>query len=383
MTYATHLRMAGGRGLLKGLAALSALVIAGLALASSANAADTALAVTVNGTGQGTSGAPVPTIATLNTTIANDGASPTPIPVAQTATITQTFPAEFKNELASFGSCPQANFDAAGTPPGGAEDPTVSCPANSLVGNGSTRTVAQNMSGTFIGESERVVIVKNATTGGLSLWVAYKVGVTQFSKILPGTIGTNSSGQTTITWDPTPVEATVPLVVKIAEFNTAYNANQSTLVSPEPFSNTGCSSGTWAFSSAVTFVGGSPGGQTATANVDCKNLKPPVEGIASIAVGKATVSVQGKGEFTVACTIAGACKGTYAMRATWPKTDNKFVIAKGDYSAAAGQTAKVTFKLTAKGKKLLESKKNGTLKTGLKLTSTEGKPTSRKFTLKS
>jgi len=382
MSYATHPRMARRGTLAKGLAAFSALLVASLVLAASASAATT-LSATVNGTGQGTPGAPVPVIATLTTVIDNNGATP-PAPVAQTATIAETFPGEFVNELAKFGSCPQSNFDATGEVPGGPEDPSVSCPANSLVGNGLLKNYAAVPGGTpppFVAQSDKVVIVKNATTGGLSFWISFEpIPGSRTSKILPGTVTTNASGQTVITWDPTGVEA-APFI-KLLEWQVSYNSNQAGLVTPEPFANTGCSSGTWAFSSTVTFVGGAVPSQTANASADCKNLTAPLEGVQSIASSSAKVSSKGNGKFKVKCSSVGACKGTYKMRVTWPKTKKKVVIAKGSYSLVAGQTLNVSFKLTGKGKKLLASKNGGTLKTKLTLTSSEGKSVNRTFKLK-
>jgi len=362
---------------LKCLGVIAASLVAALALASSASAATT-LSATVGGAQLGTTTTPQPVIAALNTVIDNDGASPVSNPVAQTASIAQTFPGEFANQLASFGSCPETSYDDPKTAPGGPEDPSVSCPANSLVGNGSMKLVA-NVGALSPALSERVVIVKDATTGGLAFWTAWKAGGQQFSRIVRGTVSTDGAGQTVISWDTTPLQSLA--VIRLAEFNPAFNANQAGLVTPEPFSNTGCASGSWAFSEVVTYVGGAPAPQTVTASASCTNLTLPV-GAAKIAAGSAKVSKKGKGKVKVQCSTAGACQGTFKMRATKPKSDTKFVVATGKYSLTAGGSKEVAFTLTAQGRKLLESKTTGILKTGFKLTSAEGTPTSRKVTLK-
>ena len=252
--------------LLKSLGALSALLLVMVAFASGASAATT-LSVTVNPTQGGTVASPVPTMTTLETIVDNNGASPTPLPVAQTATVVQTLPAEFANQLSRFGTCPESKFSGESTAPGGPEDPTVSCPANAIVGGGSLKLVATIASNAIQASSDKVVLVNNG--GGLSFWVSYTVLTKRISKVLPGTVTTNGSGQTVISWDPTAVEATSPALVKLLEFTTAYNANQSTVQTLEPFAAVGCSTGSWAFSVADNFVGGSPASQTANANVAC------------------------------------------------------------------------------------------------------------------
>lgn len=254
--------------LLRSLGAFVALIVVGAALASSASAATT-LSASANPTQGGTLASPQPTMTTLETIVDNNGATPTPIPVAQTATVVQTLPAEFASQLGRFGSCPESKFAGGSTAPGGPEDPTVACPANSLVGGGSLKLVATLGPNTIEATSDKVVIVNNSTTGGLSLWASYTVVGVRISKILPGTVSTNSAGQTVISWDPTPAEPTAPATVKLLELTTAYNANQSGLQKLEPFANTGCSAGSWAFSVVNSFVGGTPAGETAKANVAC------------------------------------------------------------------------------------------------------------------
>jgi hypothetical protein len=366
--------------LLKRFGAFTALIVAGLALASSASAATT-LSTTAFAAGLGTPGAPQPVSTTLNTTIDNDGAA-TPMPVAQTATIAQTFPAEFANQLAGFGSCPQPSFDDEKTAPGGPEDPSVSCPANSIVGNGSTKTITKAGPSTLIGTSEKVVIVKNATTGGLSLWVSYKALGSQFSRIAPGTVSTNATGQTVITWDPTAIEPTSgPIVVKLLEFNTAYNANQTALVALEPFANTGCAAGSWAFSVVSTFIGGAPAAETANSTASCSTT-PPVPGTVTIGSKTVKVSSSGKGKFKVKCGVQGPCAGKFEITPKGKKSGNKkVVLARGSYSIAAGVTGQVSFTLTGKGKSVL-AKHDGNQAARLKLLPTGGTPVSGSLQLK-
>jgi hypothetical protein len=366
--------------LLKRLGAFSALIVAGLALASSASAATT-LSTTAFAAGLGTPAAPQPVAASLTTTIDNDGATPISTPVAQTASLVQTLPAEFANNLAGFGSCPETSFDDEKTAPGGAEDPSVSCPANSLVGNGALKLVAKLGPKTVLGASERVVIVKDATTGGLAFWASYTVETIRFSKIIHGTLGTNATGQTVITWDPTSVEPTVPLTVKLLEFSTAYNANQTGLAALEPFANTGCAAGTWAFSVLGSFVGGAPAAETANSTAAC-NTTPPVPGTVTIGSKTVKVSSSGKGKFKVKCGVQGPCKGNFEITPKGKKSGNKkVVLARGGYSIAAGATAQISFTLTGKGKSVL-AKHDGKQAARLKLLPTGGTPVSGSLQLK-
>lgn len=362
--------------------AFFALVVTGLLAVSSASAAIT-LSAAANGTEVGTPTTPQPVIATLNTTIDNNGAAPTPIPVGQTASLTQTFPSEFANQLASFGACPESSYDDEKTAPGGAEDPTVSCPANSLVGNGSLKLVAQAGPTTIVASSERVVIVKDATTGGLAFWVSYTVLGNRISKIIRGSVGSAGAGQTTIAWDTTPVQPPAP-PVKMLEFNTAYNANKATLQTPEPFASTGCSSGSWAFSVANSFVGGSPAGQTATASVPCTAPSAPAPGTATIGSKPVKVTARGKGAFKLSCSTVGSCTGSFEIRPkgkkSGPRKPKKAPLASGSYTLAAGASSSVKFALNNRGRTLLE--RTGTLRVTVRLKPTLGPSTTKVVTLK-
>jgi hypothetical protein len=326
----------------------------------------------------------------MNMTVDNNGASPGPIPVGQTASIAQTLPREFASQLSHFGSCPESSYSGAATAPGGADDPSVSCPANSLVGTGSLKLIAQAGPQVISATSEKVVIVNDSTNGGLAFWVSYKVIGMQISKIIPGTLSTNGSGQTVITWDPSSVQPTAPIAVKLLEFNTGYNANQSSLQTLEPFANTGCAAGSWAFSVANSFVGGSPATETASASVACgaaaASAAPPVSTAAPTIKGSARVGTkltESDGTWTgnpaptltrqwnrcngagnKCSKIAGATGSSYTVRSQDVGQTIRVVVtavnASGSVSATSAQTAVVpggsaaikskTVTVSAKGK---------------------------------
>ena len=98
-------------------------------------------------------------------------------------------------------------------------------------------------------------------------------------------------------------------------------------------------------------------------------------GTASVRTTTATIDRKGRGRFRLTCSAAGPCAGTYAMGTT------RAVLARGRYTVPAGRTANVTFKLTAKGKKLLR-KHHGRLRTRLRLTPSGQAATARALTLK-
>jgi len=350
------------------------LLVACFAPTASAGAA-MSLSATANAVGAGTPGLAQPTMVTLTTTVDNNGASP-PVPAGRTEKLTQTLPAELANELAKFGACPESKFDDNRTAPGGAEDPSVACPADSLVGNGSLQNYSE-VSSPPIAPSDKVVIVKNATTGGLSFWLSFEpVSGLRSSPIIPGTVATNAFGQTVITWDTTPVQ---PLsAIKLLKFRTSYNANQATLQALEPFANSGCASGSWAFSAVGSFVGGKPANRTAATSLDCTALTPPipvVPGVVSIRSSNVRVNAQGKGKFALACSSAGPCKGKFEIRPAKRRNPTparrKVVIAKGSYSLAAGESAKVGFALSGDGAALLE-RRGGSSGAKLKLRPSAG-----------
>jgi hypothetical protein len=375
-----------------GLGVLFVSAMAFLALASSAGAATTVTA-TVNGAQTGTPTASQPVIATLNTTIDNNGANP-PVPIGASGSLTQTFPSEFASNLASFGSCPESKFNDAATPPGGPADPSVSCPANSLVGTGSFKSYvppfAPGPPGSLVA-SEKVVIVKDADTGGLAFWTTFQAGGTT-SGFAKGTIGTNAAGQTTITWDPSIFQPDYGSQVDLLEFNTTYNDNQSALQTPEPFSNTGCASGSWTFSVTNPFIDG-PATQTINASAPCTTLTAPstapvaavVPGTATLKSSKVNVSSLGLGQFKLNCSTAGACVGSFEIRPAGKKSSakkgpKKPPLAKGSYSIPAGKSGLVPFKLTGKGRSLL-AKHDGKLSVHLRLTPTSGKSSVGSLTL--
>ena len=344
-------------GVRKSTGVFAVLVVAGLATASSATAA-TSLSVSATPSTAGTSGSPQPLTVALNTTVDNDGAG---APVARTASFVQTFPAEFASQLGSFGTCAESSFDAPDTPPGGTEDPTVSCPANSIVGSGALTIVAVGLGPAPIpASSDKVVLVKNAS-GGLSFWVTYMALGSRISKILPGSISTNGLGQTVLTYDPTGVEPSPAL--RVLTFNTTY-ANA--------FASTGCAAGTWAFSLADAFVGGTPATQTADASAPCSTSSggdvapantalPTISGTAE--VGSTLTAGDGTWTGTPAPTfarqwkscdaagancsdISGATTATYVLQVgdvgKTIRVDVTATNSSGSASATSAQTAAVT-----------------------------------------
>ena len=240
-----------------------ALVVVAGAVFTPVAAAATGLTVSVSPTQPGTSASPTPVTATLNTTVDNDGASPVPVPVARSATIVQTLPAELTSRLASFGTCATSNYSGEETPPGGADDPTVSCPANAIVGGGSLKIAAVGFGDPIPASSDKVVLVKSGA-GTLAFWVSFEALGSRISRILPGTVSSGATGQTVIAWDPTPVQSSPAL--RVWQFNTIFS---------NAFASSGCAAGSWAFSVVNSFVGGSPASQTANATVDCSGSGTP------------------------------------------------------------------------------------------------------------
>lgn len=350
----------------KCLVVFSVAAFALLALASSASA--TTVTANVSGAGTGSASSPQGVVATIKTTTDNDTATP-PFPVGQTETLSQTFPSEFISNLASFEGCPESKYNGKETSAGGPEDPLVSCPAKSIVGTGSFKS---EVSAGFSVASEEAVIVKDSTTGGLAFWTTFTCCGGAHSGIVPGTVSTNGAGQTVISWDPREVaEPEGPFTVSVAEFTTVYNDNQAALQTLEPFSNTGCASGTWTFTVTQAFIGGNPATQTANATAPCTVLTPPTAGTVTVKSKKVKVSKSGKGKIKLQCSTVGPCAGSFEIRSTGKK---KSTIARGSYSLSPGTTAGVSFKLNSKGKSLL-AKHKGKLKTKLKLKQPDGSST--------
>lgn len=246
----------------KGLAVFSVSAFALLALASSASAASSTLEATAN---VHSGIPPQPATVSLNLGVGTNGEG---FPVGETEKLTQTFSPEFASNLASFAGCAESNYNDNSTGPGGAKDPSVSCPANSIVGTGFFES---KVSAGFTVTSNKVVIVKDSTTGGLAFWTTFEIGGVH-SGIIPGTVSTNEAGETVITWNPKVVEPEGPFLVYLSKFKTVYNDNQESLQSLELFSNTGCESNSWPFSVKTNYTGGA--NETANASVACEPVPP-------------------------------------------------------------------------------------------------------------
>lgn len=176
------------------------------------------------------------------------------VPIGDAERITQALPADFVNQLRSFGNCPVNRFDNNEGPT------TANCPdRSSIVGTGQ---LVLHGTGQGTTTSDAAFIVKS-NTGQLNLWWHFTgAGGVETSGVAPGNVSSESAPfGPAISYN----FSEVPSGLRVRQLSLNYLRGSQGVA---PFAAARCSTGNWRFQARINYAGAVPD-QAVDANVAC------------------------------------------------------------------------------------------------------------------